>query len=417
MALLDNDELATFAYGLLSGKGGFANNLGQAGLLSLETKSKRKREEEQQKQQALQNQMLQMQLSQAQQSQQQEQARQQAFKTLPNFNDPRQGMQSLAPTQENAADLATKKPPSQYDRALQMAQYLESKGLVKDAQTYYQQAEKFMPKFKEENRVVMKDGQPVLRQFGQGGESRDVADALPYEKPIEANLGGSLGYLDPFTLKPRANLGKSVSPDAQLGANTTMRGQNLTNARALDLNEIQRQGQRTQILDTPAGPIAVDKGTAQARPVTMGGQAVKGEAIMKKEQGATRVLALLDQAEKVLPNATNSYAGAGVDLAARMVGGAPQGAQAIGQLKAIEGALLSEMPRMEGPQSNYDVQNYKQAAGQLGDPTVPNEIKMAAIETIKEIHQRYAGKQQNRPQFSIPSVQDIQAELARRQRP
>jgi hypothetical protein len=34
---------------------------------------------------------------------------------------------------------------------------------------------------------------------------------------------------------------------------------------------------------------------------------------------------------------------------------------------------------------------YKQAAGQIGDPTTPNSIKLAAIETVRKIQARYAG--------------------------
>jgi hypothetical protein len=64
------------------------------------------------------------------------------------------------------------------------------------------------------------------------------------------------------------------------------------------------------------------------------------------------------------------------------------------------------MPKMSGPQSDKDVAMYRQMAGQIGDPTVPVADKRAAIETIKEIAARNAGKK-------YISLSDI-AETARR---
>lgn len=155
----------------------------------------------------------------------------------------------------------------------------------------------------------------------------------------------------------------------------------------------QRIGAASQghVMDTPDGPMLVDRRTGDARPVTVNGQPLSGQAAQKRAQGASRVLDLLDQAEALLPNATSSYLGTGLDHAARFIGRSTGGSRAIAQLRALEGALLAEMPRMEGPQSDRDVQMYRQAAGYLGDPTIPEADKRAAIQTIREIQQRYAG--------------------------
>ena len=53
------------------------------------------------------------------------------------------------------------------------------------------------------------------------------------------------------------------------------------------------------------------------------------------------------------------------------------------------------MPRMEGPQSDKDTALYRQMAGQIGDSTVPTSTRKAALGTIKNLHQKYAGPQQN----------------------
>lgn len=113
---------------------------------------------------------------------------------------------------------------------------------------------------------------------------------------------------------------------------------------------------------------------------------------VKKPQQAKDTLALLSEAEKIIPQSTGSLGGTGVDIAAGSVGVATGGAKANARLKVIQAGLMTNMPRMEGPQSDRDVLLYREAAGQIGDPKVPNDIKMAALETIKGINQRYADK-------------------------
>jgi hypothetical protein len=54
---------------------------------------------------------------------------------------------------------------------------------------------------------------------------------------------------------------------------------------------------------------------------------------------------------------------------------------------------MMAQPRMEGPQSDKDVALYRQMSGQIGDPTVPGAIKQAALETIRGLHEKYAGMQ------------------------
>ena len=105
---------------------------------------------------------------------------------------------------------------------------------------------------------------------------------------------------------------------------------------------------------------------------------------------ADDALATLTEAEKLIDDSTGSYLGAGVDQTARAFGVSTKGAQNAAKLKALEGALISKMPKMSGPQSDKDVLLYKQMAGQIGDSTIPAPTKRAAIETIKDIQKRYA---------------------------
>lgn len=108
-------------------------------------------------------------------------------------------------------------------------------------------------------------------------------------------------------------------------------------------------------------------------------------------QSSAKVLPLLDQADSLLGKATGSMLGAGADTVAGWFGKSTPGAQASAQLKALEGAIMMNQPRMEGPQSDKDVALYRQMAGQIGDSSVPVETRRAALAGIRSLHEKYAG--------------------------
>ncbi len=45
---------------------------------------------------------------------------------------------------------------------------------------------------------------------------------------------------------------------------------------------------------------------------------------------------------------------------------------------------------MEGPQSNFDVENYKVMAGRVGDRTLPVAQRMAALTEVENMQKKYA---------------------------
>lgn len=112
-------------------------------------------------------------------------------------------------------------------------------------------------------------------------------------------------------------------------------------------------------------------------------------SIQTKGANAVGTKQTLDIAEPLIDAATGSLAGAARDKLAAVFGAAPEGAQAIAQLKVLQAGLMTSMPRMEGPQSDRDVMLYREAAGQIGDPTVPADIKKKAVQTIRQIQDKY----------------------------
>lgn len=109
----------------------------------------------------------------------------------------------------------------------------------------------------------------------------------------------------------------------------------------------------------------------------------------KKATDAAGVIDIIEMADGLLDEATESLAGTALDAAGRLVGFSTDGAEAAAKLKTLEGALILKMPRMEGPQSDRDQALYRQMAAQIGDSTVPARIRRAAMETLKELNDKY----------------------------
>lgn len=145
--------------------------------------------------------------------------------------------------------------------------------------------------------------------------------------------------------------------------------------------EIQTAAAR-KAAESEAGAIGSGQGAIQA-------------GIQTKGANAQTLSGMLDIADPLIDAATGSATGAGYDAIAKFFGGAPTGAKAIAQLQVLQAGLMTNMPRMEGPQSDRDVELYQKAAGQIGDPTVPREIKKAAVKTIREIQGKYSDRAQN----------------------
>ena len=127
------------------------------------------------------------------------------------------------------------------------------------------------------------------------------------------------------------------------------------------------------------------------------GAAAKGEqaATDVKNQGfADRTYGLMKQIDQEIRKSTGSSIGAGADTVAAAIGSSTEGSKAIARLNVLSYGILSNIPRFEGPQSDIDVQMYKQAAGDFNNRNLPVEDRLAALGALNTILQRYdkAGK-------------------------
>ncbi len=165
---------------------------------------------------------------------------------------------------------------------------------------------------------------------------------------------------------------------------------------------------------TKDGVISFDARTGSAQPLIVDGkQAVRAnddpslqgqiagaktgaQATAKRDFNMQGLTSVIDSAEQLLKSKdkpTHSGVGALVDTAGAIVGVSPKGAAEADQLRAIGGALTAKMPRMEGPQSDKDVALYREMAGQVGNASLPVERRLAALQQVKGLWQKYEKSQ------------------------
>lgn len=301
---------------------------------------------------------------------------------------------------------------SQIDDLNKQADFYDSEG-VPTGDALRQKAielTKLLPKYANDYRVVMgADGVPRNVRLADDG-TEIFSDSGVAEKLHFGDNGQQLIGMNAYTGKVQSTNQKFQSPESLASNAVTMRGQNMTDTRARDLNEITRQGQQTQVINDPTrGIMLVDKGTARVtQGVGANGEPIAGESIAKKTTGANQLVPVIQDAKNLLKDATGSYAGMAFDKAYQFMGGATKGAAAIAKLRVLEGQLMMNQPRMEGPQSDKDVALYRQMAGQIGDPSVPSKIKSAALDQIEKLNSKYATTQPVKPTSNVPNdIQDL----------
>lgn len=112
----------------------------------------------------------------------------------------------------------------------------------------------------------------------------------------------------------------------------------------------------------------------------------------KKVSQSSEVINLADEAETYLDKATGSGIGAIGAAGKKFIGRSDESTQANAALEVIGGKLVSNVPRMEGPQSDKDIQMYRDMAGRVADPSVPANDKRAALAAIKALAEKYAAQ-------------------------
>jgi hypothetical protein len=214
------------------------------------------------------------------------------------------------------------------------------------------------------------------------------------------------GLIDEPTYRGAVRKESSFAPDSAASGGATgaiinnlrRENPNLSYSQAL----MQAQGLARQGLGfdasgnvAPVGGLTESKGAIKAAE-SKGSEVGKKEGeLAGKSIAAPQVLDLVDQAEKLLPQATSGRI-QNIYTAANQIGGRSTSmGRADSRLDVIAADLTSNVPRMEGPQSDADTKLYKQAAGDVGNRNLPFEDRLAALQTIKSANQKYARVGQN----------------------
>jgi hypothetical protein len=150
---------------------------------------------------------------------------------------------------------------------------------------------------------------------------------------------------------------------------------------------------RTGKYTFPESPLVAPKNdpTLQGK---ISGAKVGADAVAKRDVNMNGVSNVISQASDILTGKngalpTGSPIGAAVDAVGGVFGASPAGASEAQTLKALAGALTAKMPRMEGPQSDKDVQLYREMAADVGNAMIPRARRIAALEVVKKLYTKY----------------------------
>jgi hypothetical protein len=176
-----------------------------------------------------------------------------------------------------------------------------------------------------------------------------------------------------------------------ISAQTTRRGQDLQYAPEVVANTVtDAAGNVTQFNrfgQVIGQPGAVGKPSATfEKTKALQAQQSKDLTLLSKElESVTKDGGLIDQS-------TGSGAGRLRDVAAGFVGQSTTGSEAIARLKPIADMALKMVPRFEGPQSDKDTLSYREAAGQLADPSIPTATRKAAGRELMRLMKERKGQ-------------------------
>jgi len=229
------------------------------------------------------------------------------------------------------------------------------------------------------------------------------------------------GLIDESTYRSTVKKETSFAPDASssggaIGAiinNLRKENPKLTYAQALTL----AQGLARQALTyDDDGNIITQPGLNKAKSDVAAAES-KGTAVGKKESElagksivAPAVLDLISQAEELLPQATSGRLQNIYTAGTQVAGKSTNMSKADSRLDVIAADLTSSVPRMEGPQSDADTKLYKEAAGNVGNRNLPSGDRLAALQTIKGINEKYLA---NKPTNNQPRVRRFNPQTKR----
>lgn len=274
------------------------------------------------------------------------------------------------PTVANAQRMGQPIGPEQAQRALLAAIETGDPKIIEYARSL---KETLMPGFKTQSVQELMVGEK-LKKFavGEDGTMRELGVAP--EKLIQVDAGGQ-------KLLVSENTGKEINKFAVTMDPAQKAQIDLGRSRlSFDIEQANRPQYDFSTVD---GRVVVgDKRTGQIIGQT--------GASPKDVQQVTGAVNAVLEAAPIIPKSTGSLVGRGMDLAAGAFGFGTEGAKNTARLEVIGAKLTANVPRFEGPQSNIDVQFYKQAAADVANPLKPDSVRLEALRTAAQLIKKEA---------------------------
>lgn len=248
-----------------------------------------------------------------------------------------------------------------------------------------------LPKAKFE-KVIGGDGNAVHQAFFDDGTFGHTGTNPSAEKLSFQNTGREIQGMNQYTGEAVSNTPVSMSPGQ--AASLAQSNSQFNQSHAL-AKEKARQAQinmgKPQFKDgywvsppsaqNPQGGVTATEFAAPR----------KG-SVAAKTMAADKILDITAEAKRILSEGKATASGLGniTDSVLGFAGVSSPGAQDAAKLKGLQGQLMMAMPRMEGPQSDKDVELYRQMAGMIGDASTPVQTRLAAIDEIERLQRVYA---------------------------
>jgi hypothetical protein len=113
----------------------------------------------------------------------------------------------------------------------------------------------------------------------------------------------------------------------------------------------------------------------------------------KKYLQAPQIAELVQEARALLPQATSGGLASDLKGVQEYFGSTTDSSGIDSSLSVLGAKLTSNVPRYEGPQSDKDTAEYKVAAGEVANSRKPAAARMAALDTIEKLNNKYLMKE------------------------
>lgn len=240
------------------------------------------------------------------------------------------------------------------------------------------------------------EGEKVIRFNPATGKNEVVAEGgEKYRAPIQVDVGNRYELRDPRDpTKVLQVIPKSLSPADAL----RLQDEGIT------VGGVPTVGGNMPVAPTQTGGVQTAdakfaptvSSTYQYNPALTPKQNREASAEFNKKlqvniDNAKETFGLLKSASEILGTGTpssgrleNIVTGTG-----EFFGVSGPSSQADAQLKILGAKATAKVPRFEGPQSDKDTALYQAAAGDLGNPNVPIQTRLAAVQTMIDLNKKY----------------------------